>query len=57
LWCLRLSIAALCRIAIGIGFGLAAVLWLGVVFNDTLIEITITLTSAYMVYFVVSMIT
>lgn len=43
----------LLRIAIGIGFGLAAVFWLGFVFNDTLIEITITLTSAYMVYFVV----
>ncbi|GAQ89279.1 Na+/H+ antiporter [Klebsormidium nitens] len=39
-------------VAMGIGFGLAAIFWLGFVFNDTLIEITITLSAAYMVYFV-----
>ncbi|GAQ86569.1 Na+/H+ antiporter [Klebsormidium nitens] len=38
-------------VAMGIAFGLVAIMWLGFVFNDTLIEITITVSAAYMVYF------
>ncbi|CAM6099086.1 unnamed protein product [Calypogeia fissa] len=39
-------------VALGFGFGLVAVLWIGRVFNDTVVEITLTLTASYLAFFV-----
>lgn len=44
-----------CRFALGLLFGLVTVFWVGLVFNDTIIEITLTLTASYMAFFVVCM--
>lgn len=41
------------RFALGLLFGLVTVFWVGLVFNDTIIEITLTLTASYMAFFVV----
>lgn len=38
----------------GIAFGALSVLWLGYIFNDTVIEITLTLAVSYVAYFTVS---
>nr|GMD79502.1 sodium/hydrogen exchanger 8 isoform X1 [Ipomoea batatas] len=38
-------------VAIGLAFGVASVLWLGFIFNDTVIEITLTLAVSYVAYF------
>ncbi|KAK3003159.1 hypothetical protein RJ639_018925, partial [Escallonia herrerae] len=38
-------------VGIGLAFGLASVLWLGFIFNDTAIEITLTLAVSYIAYF------
>lgn len=46
-----LSRVALGGVALGLAFGLVAVLWLGLVFNDTVIEITLTLTASYIAYY------
>lgn len=46
-----LSRVALGGVALGLAFGLVSVLWLGVIFNDTVIEITLTLTASYMAYY------
>jgi len=43
----------LCRLALGLLFGIVSVFWVGLVFNDTIIEITLTLTASYMAFFVV----
>lgn len=40
-------------VAIGLAFGIVSVLWLGFIFNDTVIEITLTLAISYIVYFTV----
>lgn len=44
-----------CRFALGLLFALVTVFWVGLVFNDTIIEITLTLTASYMAFFVVCM--
>lgn len=41
-------------VALGIAFGILSVLWLGFIFNDTVIEITLTLAVSYIVFFTVS---
>ncbi|KAE8716660.1 Sodium/hydrogen exchanger 8 [Hibiscus syriacus] len=46
-----LAKVSLGAVGIGIAFGIASVLWLGFIFNDTVIEITLTLTVSYIVYF------
>ncbi|KAI5075495.1 hypothetical protein GOP47_0009571 [Adiantum capillus-veneris] len=46
-----LSRVALGGVALGAVFGLVSVLWLGLVFNDTVIEITLTLTASYIAYY------
>ncbi|KAF7827546.1 sodium/hydrogen exchanger 8 isoform X1 [Senna tora] len=38
-------------VGIGLAFGIASVLWLGFIFNDTIIEITLTLAVSYVAYF------
>ncbi|GKU97561.1 hypothetical protein SLEP1_g10697 [Rubroshorea leprosula] len=38
-------------VGIGIAFGIASVLWLGFIFNDTVIEIALTLAVSYVAYF------
>lgn len=38
-------------VGVGLAFGIASVLWLGFIFNDTVIEITLTLTVSYVAYF------
>lgn len=42
---------ALGAVGMGIAFGAASVLWLGFIFNDTVIEITLTLAVSYVAYF------
>lgn len=37
----------------GLAFGIVSVLWLGFIFNDTVIEITLTLAVSYVAYFTV----
>ncbi|KAL6543894.1 Son of sevenless 1 [Orobanche gracilis] len=37
--------------AIGLAFGISSVLWLGFIFNDTVIEISLTLAVSYIAYF------
>ncbi|KAF9623417.1 hypothetical protein IFM89_003001 [Coptis chinensis] len=44
----RVSIGA---VGIGLAFGIASFLWLGYIFNDTVIEITLTLAVSYIAYF------
>ncbi|XP_017226139.1 sodium/hydrogen exchanger 7 isoform X3 [Daucus carota subsp. sativus] len=46
-----LAQVSLGAVGIGIAFGLASVLWLKFVFNDTVIEITLTLAMSYIAYF------
>ncbi|KAE8730062.1 Sodium/hydrogen exchanger 7 [Hibiscus syriacus] len=46
-----LAKVSLGAVGIGIAFGIASVLWLGFIFNDTVIEITLTLAVSYIVYF------
>ncbi|KAH6557469.1 hypothetical protein KP509_1Z112500 [Ceratopteris richardii] len=48
---LYLARVALGGVALGGAFGLVSVLWLGLVFNDTVIEITLTLTVSYIAYY------
>nr|XP_015893989.2 sodium/hydrogen exchanger 7-like isoform X1 [Ziziphus jujuba var. spinosa] len=43
--------ASLGAVGIGLAFGIASVLWLRFVFNDTVIEITLTLAVSYIAYF------
>ncbi|CAA3027240.1 sodium hydrogen exchanger 8 isoform X1 [Olea europaea subsp. europaea] len=38
-------------VGIGLAFGIASIFWLGFVFNDTVIEITLTLAVSYVAYF------
>lgn len=38
-------------VGIGLAFGIASVLWLGFIFNDTVIEISLTLAVSYIAYF------
>ncbi|KAF8021104.1 hypothetical protein BT93_G1510 [Corymbia citriodora subsp. variegata] len=44
----EVSLGAVC---IGLAFGIISVLWLGFIFNDTVIEITLTLAVSYIAYF------
>lgn len=44
---------SLSSVGIGLAFGIISVLWLGVIFNDTVIEITLTLAVSYIAYFIV----
>ncbi|CAL9156132.1 sodium/hydrogen exchanger 8-like [Musa acuminata AAA Group] len=46
-----LSQVALGAAAMGIAFGIVSVLWLGFIFNDTVIEITLTLAVSYIAFF------
>lgn len=46
-----LSQVALGAVALGLAFGLASSFWLGIIFNDTVIEITLTLSVSYLAYF------
>lgn len=45
---LQVSLGA---VGMGIAFGIVSVLWLGFIFNDTVIEITLTLAVSYVAYF------
>ncbi|MCL7031164.1 hypothetical protein MKW94_005020 [Papaver nudicaule] len=38
-------------VGVGLAFGVASVLWLGYIFNDTVIEISLTLAVSYLAYF------
>ncbi|KAL9241734.1 hypothetical protein vseg_015808 [Gypsophila vaccaria] len=46
-----LAQVSLGAVGIGIAFGIASVLWLGFIFSDTVIEITLTLAVSYVAYF------
>ncbi|KAB1216544.1 Sodium/hydrogen exchanger 7 [Morella rubra] len=46
-----LTQVALGAVGIGLAFGILSVLWLGFIFNDTVIEITLTLAVSYIAYF------
>ncbi|CAA7400804.1 unnamed protein product [Spirodela intermedia] len=46
-----LSQVSLGAIAVGLAFGIVSVLWLGFIFNDTVIEIALTLSVSYIAYF------
>ncbi|KAM7269962.1 hypothetical protein ACFE04_029176 [Oxalis oulophora] len=46
-----LAQVSLGAVAIGVAFGVASVLWLGFIFNDTVIEIALTLAVSYITYF------
>ncbi|KAI3717473.1 hypothetical protein L1987_69112 [Smallanthus sonchifolius] len=46
-----LSQVSLGAVGMGIAFGLVSYLWLGFIFNDTVIEITLTLAVSYLAYF------
>ncbi|KAG6396802.1 hypothetical protein SASPL_142959 [Salvia splendens] len=46
-----LSQVSLGAVAMGLGFGIASVLWLGFIFNDTVIEISLTLAVSYLAFF------
>jgi hypothetical protein len=43
----------LTSVALGLAFGIASVLWLGFIFNDTIIEISLTLAVSYIAFFTV----
>ncbi|KAL3652883.1 Son of sevenless 1 [Castilleja foliolosa] len=45
---LQVSLGA---VGVGLAFGIASVLWLGFIFNDTVIEISLTLAVSYIAYF------
>lgn len=47
-----LSEVSLGAVGMGVAFGIASVLWLRCIFNDTVIEITLTLAVSYISYFV-----
>lgn len=46
-----LTQVSLGALGIGLAFGFASVLWLGFIFNDTVIEISLTLAVSYIAYF------
>ncbi|XVF85519.1 hypothetical protein PTKIN_Ptkin17bG0123900 [Pterospermum kingtungense] len=46
-----LAKVSLGAVGIGIAFGIASVLWLGFIFNDTVIEIALTLAVSYITFF------
>ncbi|XP_059649760.1 sodium/hydrogen exchanger 7 isoform X2 [Cornus florida] len=46
-----LTQVSLGAVGIGLAFGIASVLWLGFIFNDTVIEITLTFAVSYIAYF------
>ncbi|KAK3137158.1 hypothetical protein QOZ80_5BG0448600 [Eleusine coracana subsp. coracana] len=46
-----LSEVALGAVALGLAFGIVSVLWLGFIFNDTIIEISLTLAVSYIAFF------
>ncbi|KAM7484764.1 hypothetical protein LguiA_000773 [Lonicera macranthoides] len=46
-----LAQASLGAVGIGLAFGLASVLWLGFIFNDSVIEVTLTFAISYIAYF------
>uniref|UniRef100_A0A0D9Y1X9 Cyclic nucleotide-binding domain-containing protein n=1 Tax=Leersia perrieri TaxID=77586 RepID=A0A0D9Y1X9_9ORYZ len=46
-----LSEVSLGAVALGLAFGIASVLWLGFIFNDTIIEIALTLAVSYIAFF------
>ncbi|XP_022955956.1 sodium/hydrogen exchanger 7 isoform X2 [Cucurbita moschata] len=46
-----LTQVSLGALGIGLAFGIASVLWLGFIFNDTVIEIALTLAVSYIAYF------
>ncbi|XP_031268164.1 sodium/hydrogen exchanger 7 isoform X2 [Pistacia vera] len=46
-----LAQVSLGAVAMGLAFGFVSVLWLGFIFNDTVIEITLTLAVSYIAYF------
>ncbi|XP_050231835.1 sodium/hydrogen exchanger 8-like [Mercurialis annua] len=46
-----LTQASLGAVGIGVAFGIVSVLWHGFIFNDTMIEIALTLAVSYIVYF------
>nr|AGW30208.1 SOS1 [Reaumuria trigyna] len=46
-----LAQVSLGAVGIGIAFGIASVLWIGFIFNDTVIEITLTLAVSYIAYY------
>jgi NhaP-type Na+/H+ or K+/H+ antiporter len=41
----------LTSVALGLAFGIVSVLWLGFIFNDTIIEISLTLAVSYIAFF------
>jgi hypothetical protein len=43
----------LTSVALGLAFGIVSVLWLGFIFNDTIIEISLTLAVSYIAFFTV----
>ncbi|KAI4357384.1 hypothetical protein L6164_001336 [Bauhinia variegata] len=47
-----LAQVSLGAVGIGLAFGIASVLWLGFIFNDTVIEIALTLAISYIAYFI-----
>ncbi|KAG2631029.1 hypothetical protein PVAP13_3KG576900 [Panicum virgatum] len=46
-----LSEVSLGAVALGLAFGIISVLWLGFIFNDTIIEISLTLAVSYIAFF------
>ncbi|KAL6623724.1 hypothetical protein ACP70R_033603 [Stipagrostis hirtigluma subsp. patula] len=46
-----LSEVALGAVALGLAFGIVSVLWLGFIFNDTIIEIALTVAVSYIAFF------
>ncbi|VAH71056.1 unnamed protein product [Triticum turgidum subsp. durum] len=46
-----LSQVSLGAVALGLAFGIASVLWLGFIFNDTIIEISLTVAVSYIAFF------
>ncbi|GAB4848155.1 Son of sevenless 1 [Ancistrocladus abbreviatus] len=46
-----LAQVSLGAVAIGLAFGIASVLWIGFIFNDTVIEIALTVAVSYVAYF------
>jgi hypothetical protein len=43
------------RVAMGLAFGIASVVWLGFIFNDTVIEIALTVAVSYIAFYTVSL--
>lgn len=46
-----LSEVSLGAVALGLAFGIMSILWLGFIFNDTIIEIALTLAVSYIAFF------